>query len=89
MFTTLRKGRCIREWMFWHGCLDHGSWPKANAEFWRNKIETNRERDRDADRRLNDVGWYVVRIWEHEDPEIAVKRIIEAVYNRIKIWGEK
>ncbi|TLM79166.1 very short patch repair endonuclease [Microbulbifer harenosus] len=72
---------------FWHGCLEHGSWPKANSEFWRNKIETNRERDKDTDRRLNDIGWYVVRIWEHEDPEIAVKRIIEAVYSRTKNMG--
>ncbi len=72
---------------FWHGCLEHGSWPKANAEFWRNKIETNRERDRDTDQSLTNIGWYVVRIWEHEDPEIAVKRIIEAVYNRTKNMG--
>lgn len=72
---------------FWHGCIEHGSWPKANAEFWRNKIETNRERDRDTDQRLNDIGWCVVRIWEHEEPEIAVKRIIKAVYSRTKNMG--
>lgn len=24
---------------FWHGCPTHATWPKRNAEFWRNKIE--------------------------------------------------
>src|SRR5262249_50613289 len=53
---------------FWHGCPLHGTWPKQNAEFWREKIETNRHRDADTDRRLEAAGWRVVRIWEHEDP---------------------
>src|SRR3954467_12734074 len=26
---------------FWHGCPTHGTWPRHNAEFWREKIETN------------------------------------------------
>jgi DNA mismatch endonuclease (patch repair protein) len=29
---------------FWHGCPIHATWPKANADFWRNKIETNQRR---------------------------------------------
>src|ERR1041384_7219883 len=37
---------------FWHGCPEHATWPKNNAEFWRNKIEMNRSRDADTDRRL-------------------------------------
>jgi hypothetical protein len=27
---------------FWHGCPEHATWPKQNAEFWRQKIEANR-----------------------------------------------
>jgi DNA mismatch endonuclease (patch repair protein) len=52
---------------FWHGCPEHGTWPKANAEWWRTKIEANRARDRDTDRRLKEAGWTVVRGWEHGD----------------------
>src|SRR5213593_3020446 len=26
---------------FWHGCPIHGTWPKANASWWRNKIRSN------------------------------------------------
>src|SRR4051794_9461541 len=37
---------------YWHGCPKHGSWPKANGEWWRTKIEATRRRDRDTDARL-------------------------------------
>jgi DNA mismatch endonuclease (patch repair protein) len=47
---------------FWHGCPIHGSWPKANSEFWKSKIETNQHRDKDTDMRLTDAGWVVLRI---------------------------
>lgn len=60
---------------FWHGCPEHATWPKNNAAFWREKIETNRLRDRDTETRLVDAGWKVARMWEHEDPEKAADRI--------------
>lgn len=60
---------------FWHGCPEHGTWPKNNAVWWRAKIETNVERDRDTDRRLRNTGWTVIRIWEHEDIVEAADRI--------------
>jgi len=64
---------------FWHGCPHHGTWPKANAEFWRSKIETNQRRDADTDRRLWEAGWTVVRFWEHDDPTWAASQVVEAV----------
>lgn len=64
---------------FWHGCPEHATWPKANAEFWREKIESNQRRDRDTDRVLERAGWTVVRVWEHEDPEAAADRVVAAV----------
>lgn len=60
---------------FWHGCPLHGTWPKSNAKFWRDKIETNRRRDCDTNRRLSEAGWAVVRIWEHEPPREAADRV--------------
>jgi DNA mismatch endonuclease (patch repair protein) len=63
---------------FWHGCPEHGTSPRSNAEWWREKIGTNRRRDRDTDERLRDLGWTVVRCWEHEDPVEAADRV-EAV----------
>jgi DNA mismatch endonuclease, patch repair protein len=69
---------------FWHGCPDHATWPTHNAEFWREKIETNRLRDRDTDQRLADAGWEVVRVWEHEDPHEVAEQISELVQGRRK-----
>ncbi|HEX8690606.1 MAG TPA: very short patch repair endonuclease [Solirubrobacterales bacterium] len=60
---------------FWHGCPEHATWPASNAGFWRQKIETNRRRDRDTDAELRKTGWHVVRVWEHEDPVAAAERI--------------
>ena len=64
---------------FWHGCPDHASWPKSNAQFWRDKIETNRARDAHTDRRLRASGWRVVRIWSHESAGDAAERIEDIV----------
>jgi DNA mismatch endonuclease (patch repair protein) len=68
---------------FWHGCPEHASWPKANADWWREKIEANRARDRDTDRRLAEAGWTVVRVWEHEDPTTAADRVESAVRRKL------
>jgi DNA mismatch endonuclease (patch repair protein) len=67
---------------FWHGCPDHATWPKNNAEFWREKIETNQLRDRDTDERLAAADWAVIRVWEHEDMAGAAARIERLVRRR-------
>jgi DNA mismatch endonuclease, patch repair protein len=67
---------------FWHGCPEHATWPTHNAEFWREKIETNRRRDRDTDVRLANAGWKVVRVWEHEDPHRVAASIERLVRSR-------
>jgi DNA mismatch endonuclease (patch repair protein) len=58
---------------FWHGCPEHATWPKKNAEFWRQKIEANRVRDADTNARLREAGWTVLRFWRHECPTEAAK----------------
>jgi DNA mismatch endonuclease (patch repair protein) len=64
---------------FWHGCPEHGTWPKANAEWWRNKIVTNVQRDRNTDARLKASGWTVLRFWEHDEASRAAQAIRRAV----------
>jgi len=64
---------------FWHGCPEHGTWPRENAAWWRTKLEANMARDRDTDARLAKTGWVVVRVWEHEEPHRAASRIASAV----------
>jgi len=66
---------------FWHGCPAHATWPMTNAEWWENKIVTNRERDADTDRLLREHGWESLRLWEHE-VESAADRVIDAYARR-------
>ncbi|WP_246365271.1 very short patch repair endonuclease [Nonomuraea rhodomycinica] len=72
---------------YWHGCPEHATWPKTNADFWREKINRNRERDRDTDQKLTDVGWMPIRVWEHEDPTEAAKSIVAVVRERRHLFG--
>lgn len=64
---------------FWHACPTHATWPRANAEWWKNKIEENQRRDRATNESLNAAGWTVVRVWEHVDAEAAAERVAEIV----------
>ena len=67
---------------FWHVCPEHGTRPKANAEWWGAKLTRNVERDRGADVTLTELGWSVVRVWEHESTLDAADRIEELVRPR-------
>jgi DNA mismatch endonuclease, patch repair protein len=67
---------------FWHGCPIHGTWPRANAQFWRNKIEGNRARDKRITRELRRAGWGVIRVWEHENPVRSAAGIAKSVHCR-------
>lgn len=65
---------------FWHGCPRHFIKPKGNAKFWRDKISTNRARDRKVNRTLRRLGWKVVRVWQHalkrrDEPQL-VRRLM-------------
>ncbi|QDY11995.1 very short patch repair endonuclease [Micromonospora sp. HM134] len=64
---------------YWHGCPDHYRPARVNNQFWLEKIDRNRARDRETDQQLADAGWTVIRVWEHEDPIEAAKGITEAV----------
>jgi len=67
---------------FWHGCPLHGTWPKANATWWRNKLLANKARDRDTDITLVAAGWTVLRFWEHEDAGRSARRVAVTVKGR-------
>lgn len=56
--------------IFVHGCFWHRhncrlfKWPKSNAEFWREKITANTQRDKRYNAKLIDDGWRVLIVWE-------------------------
>ena len=67
---------------FWHGHnvalpqIENGQWtidnsecckiPKTNREFWVAKILRNMERDREELRKLAEMGWHCITVWECE-----------------------
>ena len=75
---VLRKYRtCI----FVNGCFWHGHHinlqftiensecckiPKTNRDFWVAKIRRNKERDKEEQRRLAEMGWHCITVWECE-----------------------
>jgi DNA mismatch endonuclease, patch repair protein len=64
---------------FWHGCQQHYTSPKANSEFWATKVAANMRRDLDTSSRLMEVGWTVLRYWEHESTESVIASIISSL----------
>lgn len=65
---------------FWHG-WQYPRWKHLlKNDFWRNKIEANRVRDKRNTIWLRRNGWSVLRIWEHnikKDTAKAIDNILE------------
>ena len=64
---------------FWHGCPDHYFAPRSRSAFWSNKLEENVRRDQRQLQRAREIGWRIVRVWEHDirlDPAAAAERLI-------------
>ncbi len=61
----------LRKIIFVHGCFFHlhdcrygQVVPKTNAEFWKNKRNSNAERDRKNEAELKILGWNILIVWE-------------------------
>ncbi len=87
---VLKKYRAV---IFVNGCFWHGhdchlfKWPKTREEFWRNKIEGNRERDINVVEDLLSAGWRVLLVRECSIKG-KEKISLEAIIERIKTWLE-
>lgn len=64
---------------FWHGCPEHFTIARTNAEYWAEQVERNRARDLDTNARLAAERWTVVRVWEHEEISTAADRVEAAL----------
>ena len=78
MFTRARVAVFV-DGCFWHGCPQHHTVAKSNADFWAAKAAGNRARDERVNATLSAARWTVLRFWEHEDPAEVAERIAEAV----------
>ncbi|MEV4995323.1 very short patch repair endonuclease [Streptomyces niveus] len=78
MFTKAKVAVFV-DGCFWHGCPLHATQPKANAEWWREKLDKNMARDKETSAHLEAAGWTVLRFWEHESPVHMADEIAETV----------
>ena len=68
---------------FWHG-YRFPAWEHKLSEFWRKKISQTRKRDVKNRRKLREMGWTVIRLWQHElkqDFDGSVNKILSAIEN--------
>jgi DNA mismatch endonuclease, patch repair protein len=82
-----------------NGCFFHGHecekfrWPATRAEFWRDKIGGNRERDKRNVALLREAGWRVLVVWEcairgdQASKKSALAKIVRWVGGR-SAWDE-
>ena len=87
---VLRKYKTV---IFVNGCFWHGhdhcniySFPKSNVEFWKQKIERNKERDSRERIQLRIMGWHVIQLWECQlkpQKRINTLRGLEQTLNHI------
>ena len=66
---------------FWHG-FEFSTWKHKVSDFWKTKISKTIERDKKNHSRLRDMGWTVIRVWEHDleqDFEAHIQRIASTV----------
>ncbi|MEV0009458.1 very short patch repair endonuclease [Streptomyces sp. NPDC051840] len=64
---------------FWHGCPEHATQPKANATWWREKLDRNMARDVETTAHLVAEGWTVLRFWEHQSPVQVAEQVAKVV----------
>lgn len=88
---VLRKYRtCV----FVNGCFWHGHdgckqfvMPKSNTEFWKKKITRNQERDAEVQRKLADMGWNSITIWECElKPAVRERTLASLAFTLNRIF---
>ncbi|GFI71949.1 very short patch repair protein [Clostridiales bacterium] len=76
--------------VFVNGCFWHGHkgckyfvMPKTNVEFWTEKITKNIARDEITYKKLQNMGWNVIVIWECELKKDKRNNTLECLYNDI------
>lgn len=67
---------------FWHG-WQYPRWKYLlKNDFWRQKIERNRARDKKVTRKLRNEEWTVLRFWEHQlkkDQFACVRKVLDSL----------
>ena len=61
--------------------------PNTNREFWVAKIRRNKERDKDEQRKLAEMGWHCITVWECELKPSKREETLESIaFTLNHIW---
>ena len=61
--------------------------PKTNREFWVAKIRRNKERDKQEQQKLAEMGWHSIVVWECELKPKAKEKTLESIaFTLNHIW---
>ena len=61
--------------------------PKTNREFWVAKIRRNKERDKEEQRKLAEMGWHCITVWECElKPKVKEQTLDSIAFTLNHIW---
>ena len=61
--------------------------PKTNREFWVAKIQRNKERDREEQKKLAAMGWHCITVWECElTPKKREETLESIAFTLNHIW---
>jgi len=81
---------------FWHGHLvdmkvlgnsECCKIPKTNRDFWVAKIRRNKERDKEEQRKLAEMGWHCITVWECELKPSKCEETLESIaFTLNHIW---
>lgn len=82
---TRAKVAVFLDGCFWHGCPEHATQPKANADWWRQKLDRNMARDLETSEHLAESGWIVLRFWEHEAPVRVAEQVAATVEQQRRV----
>ena len=88
---VLAKYRTV---IFVNGCFWHKHdcgrfvWPSSNTEYWIPKIKRNVERDIENHRKLTEMGWRVIDVWECELKKSKREERLNQLCNDIKEYTE-
>jgi len=69
---------------FWHGCPEHLRRPNSNQEYWNAKIARNRNRDFEVNAIYQNMGWKLLRVWEHELKKESFQNCINKIIDFIQ-----
>ncbi len=61
--------------------------PKTNRDFWVAKIRKNKERDKEEQRQLAEMGWHCITVWECELKPMVIEQTLDSIaFTLNHIW---